>query len=472
MRQFGRLFFFMGMVYNFSTPRPTRQVSMPSDPDSPISLEALPSPKRQPWKTQVGALVALFSGKGAREGYLASLDQGVISAANFLATVILARNVDPTELGVYGVGFISLHLVRSFQEGFVIQPLNVYGASMDETTFKRYATSSSIIQVLLAILSALIVAVSGWVLTVLGNDTAGPALFSLWLAFLWWQLQEYVRRMLYTRGAVFTAVINTVVANTVRLVLMILWATQSKLSGIAGLYAIAWGALVALIPGIWSTRAYWTKDFLSIKVTWQRNWGFGRWVLGGTLANWVAVEFYPVLTAGLISFAAAGAYRALQNLVAPIHLLLRATDTFLTPRAANIYEKNGQRALSRTLRLIYLAAGIPILAILIVAMTFPKQLLHLVYGDTYLAYSDGVVLMALFYALWFAYWPLQTIFKAARLSRPIFVANLVAILLMFTVGIWMILRWGVYGTIAGQALNSLIVGLILWGTWIGIKRET
>ena len=471
MRQFGRLFFFMGMVYNFSTPRPTRQVSMPSDPDSPISLEALPSPKRQPWKTQVGALVALFSGKGAREGYLASLDQGVISAANFLATVILARNVDPTELGVYGVGFISLHLVRSFQEGFVIQPLNVYGASMDETTFKRYATSSSIIQVLLAILSALIVAVSGWVLTVLGNDTAGPALFSLWLAFLWWQLQEYVRRMLYTRGAVFTAVINTVVANTVRLVLMILWATQSKLSGIAGLYAIAWGALVALIPGIWSTQAYWTKDFLSIKVTWQRNWGFGRWVLGGTLANWVAVEFYPVLTAGLISFAAAGAYRALQNLVAPIHLLLRATDTFLTPRAANIYEKNGQRALSRTLRLIYLAAGIPILAILIVAMTFPKQLLHLVYGDTYLAYSDGVVLMALFYALWFAYWPLQTIFKAARLSRPIFVANLVAILLMFTVGIWMILRWGVYGTIAGQALNSLIVGLILWGTWIGIKRN-
>src|SRR3990172_4834269 len=472
MRQFGRLFFFMGMVYNFSTPRPTRQVSMPSDPDSPISLEALPSPKRQPWKTQVGALVALFSGKGAREGYLASLDQGVISAANFLATVILARNVDPTELGVYGVGFISLHLVRSFQEGFVIQPLNVYGASMDETTFKRYATSSSIIQVLLAILSALIVAVSGWVLTVLGNDTAGPALFSLWFAFLWWQLQEYVRRMLYTRGAVFNAVVNTVMANTVRLVLMILWASQSKLSGIAGLYAIAWGALAALIPGMWSTWAYWTKDFLSIKITWQRNWGFGRWVLGGTLANWVAVEFYPVLAAGLISFAAAGAYRALQNLVAPIHLLLRATDTFLTPRAANIYEKNGQRALSRTLRLIYLAAGIPILAILIVAMTFPKQLLHLVYGDTYLAYSDGVVLMALFYALWFAYWPLQTIFKAARLSRPIFVANLVAILLMFTVGIWMILRWGVYGTIAGQALNALMVGLILWGTWIGIKRET
>lgn len=445
---------------------------MPSDPNPPLPPDAIPSPERQSWKIQVGALVSLFSGKGAREGYLATIDQGVISAANFLATVILARNVDPTELGVYGVGFISLHLVRSFQEGFVIQPLNVYGAGMDETGFKRFATSSSIIQILLAVLTALILATSGWILTALGNDTAGPALYSLWFTSLWWQLQEYVRRMLYTRGAIFNAVVNTIVANTVRLVLMIFWASQIKLSGTAGLYAIAWGALAALIPGIWSTRAYWTRGFLNIKETWQRNWRFGRWVFGGLFANWVAVEFYPVLTAGLISFAATGAYRALQNLVAPIHLLLRATDTFLTPRAANIFEKNGQRALSRTLSLIYLTAGIPVLAILIIAITFREQLLHLVYGDTYLAYSNGVVLMALFYTLWFAYWPLQTIFKAARLSRPIFIANLVAIILMFTVGIWMILRWGVYGTIGGQALNALVVGLILWGTWIGIKRET
>jgi hypothetical protein len=83
-----------------------------------------------------------------------------------------------------------------------------------------------------------------------------------------------------------------------------------------------------------------------------------------------------------------------------------------------------------------------------------------------------MVLMAIFYALLFAYYPLQTIFKAARLSRPIFLANLAAILIMFTAGIWMILSWGVNGTIAGQALNALVVNLILWGTWIGLRRKT
>jgi O-antigen/teichoic acid export membrane protein len=194
--------------------------------------------------------------------------------------------------------------------------------------------------------------------------------------------------------------------------------------------------------------------------------------MGSTLANWVSVEFYPVLTAGLVSFAATGIYRALQNLVAPIHMLLRATDTFLTPRAAKIYHENGVPALSRTLRLTYLLVGIPILGVLGLAMLFPEQLLRLIYGERYVPYSNGMVLMALFYALWFAYWPLQTGLKAARTSRPIFISNLAAILCMFSVGIWMILRWGVAGTIAGQALNALVVAVILWYAWLGVIRKT
>ncbi|MDD2695692.1 MAG: hypothetical protein PHD58_07200, partial [Anaerolineales bacterium] len=98
------------------------------------------------------------------------------------------------------------------------------------------------------------------------------------------------------------------------------------------------------------------------------------------------------------------------------------------------------------------------------------EVLRLLYGETYVSYSAGVVLMALFYLLWFAYWPLQTALKAVRHSQPIFIANLAAIITMFTVGIWAIQRWGVYGTILGQALNALVVSLILWGAWAVMKR--
>ncbi len=414
---------------------------------------------------------SLLVGQGAREGYLAAVDQGLISLANFMATLILARSVTLTELGVYGVGFTSLRLIRAIQEGLTIQPVNTFGAGMDEARFRSYASHTSLIQSGLAVVSAVGAAVLGWILIATGNDTAGPAVLALWFPFLTWQLQEYLRRLLYTRGQILNAVVNTLLANAVRIGLIFWWLRTGSLTGIRGLEAIAWGSFVALLPGIWQTRHYWSLSLNGLPETWRQNADFGRWVVGSQIANWVSVEFYPVLTAGMVNFAAAGAYRALQNLVAPIHLLLRATDTFLTPRASRVFSKNGWRPLARTIRLTYILSGIPIVGILVLASLFRAPLLNLLYGSAYVEYADGLLWMVLFYLLWYAYWPLQTAFKATRTSRPIFIANLAAILIMFTAGIWMIQKWGVYGTIAGQALNSLVVAAILWWSWINLWRR-
>jgi O-antigen/teichoic acid export membrane protein len=79
--------------------------------------------------------------------------------------------------------------------------------------------------------------------------------------------------------------------------------------------------------------------------------------------------------------------------------------------------------------------------------------------------------MAVFYALLYAYGPLQSAFKAMRRSRPIFIANIAAMIAMFTFGILAILRWEVYGTLGGQVLNALLVNIILWTSWMRAKKE-
>lgn len=407
----------------------------------------------------------LLGGDFARKGYLAGIDQGIISLTNFLASVILARLVNPTEFGVYAVGFLLLHFARAFQEGVLIQPLNARGSVMSLQDFRAYVSSAGVLQVLIALLFAAGAGFGGQVLTALGNDVAGPTLFSLWFLFMTWQPQEFIRRTFYARGRIRSAILNTGVASVVRLGSLWIIARLGVLNGRAGLHAIGWGALAAAMLGIWQCRFYWTRSVGNVWRTLRSNWEFGRWVLGGSVANWFALEVYPILAAGMISFAAAGAYRALLTVVAPVHVLLRALDTLLTPRAAQLFHRSGSQGLARTLRLTYLLAGAPILGLLILVVIFPEPILYLFYGETYLPYQGGLIWAALFYALWFAYWPLQSAMKGMQMTFPVFSANLAAILSMFSVGLLAIQRWGLYGTLAGQALNALIVGLVLWVVW-------
>jgi len=416
--------------------------------------------------------VAAFSvSEVARKGQLSAIDQGVISAGNFLASVLVSRYVSPTEFGIYTVGFLAVLFVRAVQEGLIIQPLNSIGAGLDADEFRAYVSATGLAQLILALASAAAAAGIGWLLTAAGNDMAGPTLFALWFSFLTWQFQEFIRRVFYTRGQVLRAVVNTLLQNLVRILLVIWLGTSHQLSGIGGLNAIGWGGLAAFAVGFWQARGLWTARGLKLRATWEQNWKFGRWTLGGTVLNWVAVQFYPILTAGMISFAATGAYQALQNLVAPIHVLLRASDTFLTPRISKIYAREGFQPLRRVMKLSYLLLGIPVGLLLLGAVEFSAPLLHLLRGDTYLPFRQGIYLLAIFYALWYAYWPLQTALKAIRFSRPIFIANALAIVTMLTVGLWAIQRWGIYGTMAGQVLNALIINLVLWLSWRKVSLQ-
>ncbi len=443
---------------------------MPEDTKAESRTPGAPTANGKLEETLRKAAALPFS-EMARKSQLSALDQGVISLANFAATILLARFVSPTELGVYTVGFLLIYLVRALQEGIIIQPLNAMGAVLEGDAFRAYASATGVFQAALALLSAAVAGGLGWLLTKWGNDVAGPTLFALWFAFLFLQSWEYVRRVFYTRGEVDKAVTTTIVSNIVRLAVILWLGSQNRLSGVAGLHAIAWGSLIAFLLGMLMARHYWSGHALNLTAIWRQNWKFGRWVLGGTVANWITLQLYPILTASMISFAAAGAYQALQNLVAPVHVLLRAADTFLTPRIARIFHQRGFGSLTRTLRWVYLLVGVPVLGLLLAAMIFVQPLLRLIRDDTYLPFSQGIFIMAVFYALWYAYSPLQTAFKAIRNSRPIFLANVVAVISMLTVGMWAILQWGVYGTMAWQALNALIINLVLWSAWFKLGRS-
>jgi O-antigen/teichoic acid export membrane protein len=295
----------------------------------------------------------------------------------------------------------------------------------------------------------------------------------LWFVFITWPLQELIRRAFYTRGDVAKAAVLSLVSNLARFAVLVWMAGQGTLTGSGGMDAIGLGALAGLLFGLWGARGYFgfKLSWAQVRTTWLENWQLGRWMLGALLANFVALEVYPLVVAGMISFAATGTYRALENLVAAVHVILRAMDTFITPYTARAYQNYGKRHLFRIVRQAYLFGGIPIFLILGGALVFTEPLLRLLYGGAYLDTQGGIIWLSLFYLLWYAYWPVQSALKAIRQSWPVFMANLAAIGCMFTLGLLAIRAWGLNGAFIGQGLNALIVNLILWRTWLKVKRE-
>lgn len=433
------------------------------DPSSPSRRSGLPSASKR--------LTRLLTGDVARKGYLAGLDQALISLTNFVASILLARALTPTQFGAYGVGFLLLHFARSIQEGLVVQPMTSLAPSLRGDDRRRHLTGSALSQAALAVLGAATCAGLGWFLTELGNPVAGPTLFALWLPVLLAQPQEFLRRVFYTEDRVFLAVLTTLVASLVRLGAQGVLLASARDMGTVGLYAIGVGGAAGLALGLAQTRHLWVFSRLDVAGVWKRNWGFGRWVVGGTVTNYFAIEVYPILTAGLVDFAATGVYRALQNVVAPIHSLMRAMDTYFTPRLADRRRVAGSAGVDHMVRRMYLVTAPIVLSVLLLAVVFAEPILSLLYGPTYVEYADGMRWMALFYLFWYAYWPIQSALKAVEVTRPIFAASLAAILMMFTLGVLAILKWGVYGTIAGQAFSALIMSVILGSTWVRWRRS-
>jgi O-antigen/teichoic acid export membrane protein len=414
--------------------------------------------------------IHIVNGRIANNGKFAAIDQAVISLANFAASILLVALVSPTEVGVYVIGFLAIYFVRAIQNGIIVQPLNTYGASKTEEEYRTYFSAIALQQVILSAVTALAAALLGWILTQTGNDTLGPALFVLWFSFFTWQLQEFLRRAFYTRGEVHKGMWVSTCANGIRLSIIVILASSGPITGITGLNAIGWGSLGGTLLGIWLGKGYFTLKFQNLVMIWRDNWRFGRWILGASVADWVVVDLYPIMMAGMINFAATGVYQALNNLVAPIHVLLRAVDTFATPVLAKTFDQDGLAKVNQHLRLIYVICAIPVGILLVLVLIFAPQLLTLLRGETYLPYTDAIYMMAVFYFFLFINRPLQMVFRAIRQGKQIFWANVGAAISMFAGGYWLINRWGIYGGIGGQALNAFIISAVLLIAWFRVLR--
>jgi exopolysaccharide production protein ExoQ len=391
-------------------------------------------------------------------------DQVLISASNFLTTVVLARRLSPTDFGAFTLLYAAIFFMISLQTTLVSRPHNVLGVTRQGMEYRRYTTVTAVSQLCFTAILALVTLI-GAVVAHRAAWGVAPLLFPLVLVIAAWQLQEFTRRVLYTEGRLRDAFTNDLVSYGGQAAAIVALGHFGQITGARALCIIALTSAIGAAWGCWQIKGSLMRHGVWSAVRengFIENWRFGKWLFGAALATWVAGQLYPVLIGGLISIAEAGAFSAVFTLMGPARILLIAMDTALVPAAARAFAEKGQPGLQSFVARVFLMTAPIIAAYCIGVSLVATRILGAAYGDHYRPYGWLLALFALSYALDYLRHPISIALEARRASAPIFRAYLVSGVIVLTVGVAAVRVLGLLGAALGTIANSLILGVMLW----------
>jgi len=390
-------------------------------------------------------------------------DQMAISAANFVTVVLLARGLSQADFGGFTLVYSVLLFANSLQSGLITQPHNILGATRRGTDYSRYTTSTAVSQlVLAALVSAL--GLASWALALLVGWDAAPLLLAMAPALAAWQLQEFVRRVLYTEGRLAAALVNDLVSYGGLVLALLVLRRLALLTGPPVLYAHAVMFALAAALGWWQLRDRFRGGFDPAVV--RENWHFGKWLAGGeVVGQWLSTQLFVYLTAALLGAAAAGVLKAVHTIFGPTRVLAYVFNTLLPIRFSRALGAGGQGALGAQLSLAFLLSIPPLGGYCLLAAVLSGPLLRWLYGDKYAGYDAVLVLYAVGTFLGYMVLIISAALRAQRRSRVVFTNRLYSTLISTPIGVLLILTLGVRGAVLGMILTALILCLLSWHTY-------
>jgi len=406
----------------------------------------------------LGRIVSFRDLPGLRNGIWGLADQALISVTNLVTMVLLARVLGPEGFGAFALAYTGLLFANSLQGALVVQPHNVLGASRDGDSYVRYTTSTAIGQLAFLGGAALLTLVAAITVHWLGRDAV--LLFALVPAIIAWQLQEFIRRVLYTEERLSAAFINDLVSYGGQAVAIVtLWRFE-RLTGPMALLVLAATSALASAGGIWQVRGSLGRAFDVGEL--RQNWHHGKWLAGGQIGYWLSTQAYTFLAAAMLGATAAGALKASQILMGPLTVLLASIGSVAPTRLTRVFNQHGHAGLREQVRTMYLVM-IPLTGSYCLIVTLAAEpLLRLLYGAQYDGYANVTRLIAAYYLVSSGALIVSAALRVNGLTRPIFVAYTGASVTSLLVG-WLIISVaGVEGAVLGMIVSAVILNVVVW----------
>jgi len=193
----------------------------------------------------------------------------------------------------------------------------------------------------------------------------------------------------------------------------------------------------------------------------KEHWAYGRWAIATNVLGWVPGHVYYLFLPFWGGLEASAALKILDNLLQPVAHSLLALSYLLLPTFARIRSQNHFGSFLRSS--LTLLCSIAILNWMIVGL-FNYQIVTWLYGGRYGDYAHLLWLMGLAPVI------ASIIIVSARalcaLERPdlVFWANVPSTVITLTVGLSLMITWGIFGVCIAGLLSLLASAAVM--TWL------
>jgi O-antigen/teichoic acid export membrane protein len=449
-------------------PRPSRNqnCSPPADYGMETDSKAESTPARRQKSRVLTALAKLAS---QRTMTFAFLDQVLVSGANFLGAVLLARTFGIYEFGRFALAWMLVEFIGSLQFAAIIQPMLNIGPKQAEAESERYYNAIVVQQgVVCALLGAL-----AWIGVTLASWLSGDAdlhrlAAPLSAAIVTYQMHTFFRRYFFARGRAFAALCNDLVRFTVQIAatvaLLLAWPGATAATGI---WIVAAACAAAAIHGVllFGRIAWHTTAFGSIVV---RHWGFSKWLLPSAFMFWMTSQGFLLMSGFVLGAAVTGGLKAAVSITGVLNILLLAVDNFAPVQAALALHRGGAVELRRYLERLALLTG-TLTAVTVAMLNIdPAYIVRLIYGDQYESIDTLVRWVCAPAAVYGASTVLVIWAAAIERTRMIFVSYLAATVFTVFAAYPLTLYGGVAGVVFGSLLvetSKFVVLLVSFAIW-------
>jgi len=380
----------------------------------------------------------------------ALFDQGLVSGANFLTNVFLARAFGIRDYGVFALAWIAVLFANSLQYALIVTPMMSVGPKQEERDRPAYYGAVLVQQLVFAFFAALVMYLSIRLSTHFFPDwRVGDLALPISGATLTYLLQEFLRRYFFCTRQSKRALVTDVVSYLVQ-VPIIFWIATRHLATLSNaLWIIAATSLAAFLACL-----HWFEpvrfEWAAFKTVFIRHWNISRWLAPTAFMQWGAGNLFLLSAPVYYGAAASAALRAANNIVGVAHVWFLGLDNVVPAEAARRFQRSGLDGLIRYIRSVFFMWGGVTLAFVGVIAAFPDFWLQITYGGKYSQDGSVLRLYALLYLIIFSSGPMRAGLQAMEYTKPVFYAY--PILIAFSVAL--------AGPFArGLGLNGVILGM-------------